>query len=123
MMFLIIVTVVSLAIALVMSAVAWRAAGEERRRSEARVAGLATDIYSADLDLRNGVADVQPVTSEGLFGVVQPTDQGGRRFAIVGGVAVLVFAAAAVILTLSSGSHVATAAHARQNDIVDTPAA
>jgi hypothetical protein len=122
MMFLIVVTVVSLLIALVMSVVAWRAAGEERRRSEARVAALATDIYSTDLDLRERIADVQPVTSDVMFGIVQPAEEGGRRLAIVGGVAVLVFGIAAVMLMLTGGSRKTTAAQVRSSDIVDTPA-
>jgi hypothetical protein len=131
MTFLIIVTVVSLVIALVMSVVAWNAAGEERRRSEARIAGLATDIHSsgsdfreaADLDLREPIVETRSSTGDGMFGVVQPAEQGGRRFAIVGGVAVLVFGVAAVILMLSSGSHSASASQARRNDGIDTSAA
>lgn len=132
MTFLIIVTVVSLVIALVMSVIAWRAAGEERRRSEARVAGLATDIHSGDFDLRESpdfdlrepIAETPAMASDGLFGVGQPVDQGGRRFAIVGGVAVLVFGLAAVILMLSSGgSHTASASQARGTEVIDTPSA
>jgi hypothetical protein len=126
MMFLIVVTIVSLLIALVMSVVAWRAAGEERRRSDARVAALATDIYSGDLDLRDRVADGPLATGDSsLFGTVQPAHEGGRRFAIVGGVAVLVFGVAAVILTLSSGGtrRPASAQARHANEIVDTPVA
>src|SRR5207244_2824807 len=37
MMFLLVVTILSMLIAVVMSVIAWRLAGEERRRSEARV--------------------------------------------------------------------------------------
>jgi hypothetical protein len=131
MTFLLIVTVVSLVIALVTSVIAWRAAGEERRRSDARVAGLASDIHSSDLalhestdfDLREPVVETPATTSDGLFGVVQPAEQGGRRFAIVGGVAVLVFGIAAVVLMLSSGSHSASASQARATESVDAPAA
>ena len=43
MTFLLFVTIVSLLVAAVMSIVAWRIAGEERRRSEARVTVLASD--------------------------------------------------------------------------------
>jgi hypothetical protein len=42
---LLFVTIVSVAVAVVMSAVAWRMAREERRRSEARVDVLAADIF------------------------------------------------------------------------------
>jgi hypothetical protein len=131
MTFLIIVTVVSLVIALVMSVVAWRAAGEERRRSEARVAGLATDIHSSDFDLRESpdfdlrqpIAETPAMSSDGLFGVVQPAEQGGRRFAIIGGIAVLVFGFAAVVLMLSGGSHTAAASQAGGTEIIDTASA
>lgn len=44
-MALVITTVISLIVAVVMSVVAWRLARDERRRSEARVATLAADIY------------------------------------------------------------------------------
>lgn len=45
MMFLLIVTLISMLLAAIMSAVAWRIAGDERRRSEARVAALAAGIH------------------------------------------------------------------------------
>jgi hypothetical protein len=46
MMFLLIVTVSSIALAVVMGAIAWRLAAEERRRSEARVAALRAEIHA-----------------------------------------------------------------------------
>jgi hypothetical protein len=47
-MFLLIVTLVSMLLAAIMSAVAWRLAGEERRRSDARVEALAREIHGED---------------------------------------------------------------------------
>ncbi len=44
-MLLVIITAVSIALAAVMTFVAWRVSREERRRSEARVAALAADIH------------------------------------------------------------------------------
>ena len=44
MMFLLIVTVTSMLLAAIMSAIAWRLSGDERRRSDARVAALAAEI-------------------------------------------------------------------------------
>ena len=47
MMFMVIVTLSSMLIAAIMSVIAWRIAGDERRRSEARVAVLAAEIHEA----------------------------------------------------------------------------
>ena len=47
MMFLLLVTVASMLLAAIMSVVAWRIAGDERRRSEARIAALAAAIHDA----------------------------------------------------------------------------
>ena len=49
MIFLLIVTLTSLLLAAIMSAVAWRLAGDERRRSDARVAALSAEIHEPDL--------------------------------------------------------------------------
>jgi flagellar basal body-associated protein FliL len=110
MMFLILVTLASLLIAVVMSVVAWRVAGEERRRSEARVAALAADSLGADLDLRSEAADAAPipVIADGLFATMQPAPS-GSRFAIVVAVGVIVVGSLATVgLLLSSGSRRAT---------------
>jgi hypothetical protein len=48
---LIVITILSLAVAVVMSVVAWRLAREERRRSEARVEALTEEIHADDLPL------------------------------------------------------------------------
>ena len=45
MTFLLAVTLTSMLLAAIMSVVAWRISGEERRRSEARVAALAAEIH------------------------------------------------------------------------------
>jgi hypothetical protein len=146
---LLIVTVVSFLVALVMSVVAWRAAGEERRRSEARVSALAADIYSDDLELRDDAPSAPSIAPrpqasmfltptsafvataapedhagapDGLFGSAAQPAERGPRVAIVGGVAVLVGAIALVVLMLSGGSHQAPGGQARRGDIVDTPA-
>jgi len=48
---LLIITILSVAVAVVMSIVAWRIAREERRRSDARVEALADEIYADELPL------------------------------------------------------------------------
>ena len=45
---LLLVTLTSMLLAAIMSLIAWRAAGDERRRSEARVAALAADIHGVE---------------------------------------------------------------------------
>ena len=45
MTFLLIATLTSMLLAAIMSAIAWRLAGDERRRSEARVAALSAEIH------------------------------------------------------------------------------
>ena len=50
MMFLVIVTLTSMLLAAAMSMIAWRIAGDERRRSDARVAALAAEIHGAGAD-------------------------------------------------------------------------
>lgn len=45
MMFLLIVTLTSMLLAAIMSVIAWRIAGDERRRSEARVTALSAEIH------------------------------------------------------------------------------
>ena len=47
MMFLLIVTLTAMLLAAMMSTIAWRIAGDEQRRSEARVAALSADIHAA----------------------------------------------------------------------------
>jgi hypothetical protein len=114
MMFLILVTLVSLLVAVVMSVIAWRAAGEERRRSEARVSALAAEIHGADWDLRSEPEDVTPVpmAADGLFGAVQPAPS-ASRFAVIVAVGVIVVGSVATLgLLSSSGSHRATRAQA-----------
>jgi hypothetical protein len=93
----IVIAVISLIVSIIMSAVAWRLAREDRRRSRARVAVLTSDL--ADLDLH-------PVTMgtrvPDLFREEQP---GSSRFAAVlavGGVAVAT-ALALIVVTGRSG--------------------
>src|SRR5207247_2424908 len=110
---------ISLLLAVIMSVIAWRVAGEERRRSEARVAALAADIHDsaredADFDLRRQFeAPIAPSSpgSTGLF-ASSNTAHTGPRLATVVGVGVLVFgSAAALAVMLGTGSSATTTAH------------
>jgi hypothetical protein len=97
MTFLIIVTLCALLLSAIMSVIAWRLAGEERRRSDARVAVLAAEIHDA------GAAPALPpqnvALSADLFTAAQPDASPGRWVTIVGFGAV----AFGVILALAVG--------------------
>jgi hypothetical protein len=115
MMFLAFLTLVSLLVAIVMTAVALRMSAEERRRSSGRVAALAADIHDGDFDLRAEAPDSDGTAPVGdLFTVARPA-QSGTRFATVIACGVIVVGTlATAALLLSSGSQAnATAAESR----------
>lgn len=118
------VTVVSVLLAVVMSAVAWRVAREERRRSEARVAALAAEIHHvtplavnephhrADLPLRAEplrLKAVAPPASD-LFASVQPASSSSRSVVAVAAGLFVFATAVALVVALSSGSRPAKVA-------------
>ena len=107
-------TFVSLLVAIVMTAVAWRMSAEERRRSSQRVAALATDIHDGDVDLPAEEPLVHEGTEQpaGLFAIAQP-EQSGSRFATVIACGVIVVGSLATVgLLLNSGARTAKAAAA-----------
>jgi hypothetical protein len=94
---LIVIAAVSLVVSITMSAIAWRLAREEHRRSRARVAVLVSDL--ADLDLHP--AGAGPPVAADLFRAQEP---GPSRFTAV--LAVGVFAVAtALALIVVTGRH------------------
>ncbi|HEV3139904.1 MAG TPA: hypothetical protein VGY57_05290 [Vicinamibacterales bacterium] len=114
MTFLLVVTFVSMLLALVMSLAAWRVARDERERSDARVAALAEDIHSvapaaAQAGGRRGEparlkAVAPPIAqSADLFSAAQPTSSSSRS-AIVVGVGLLIFATAAALIVVLGGN-------------------
>src|SRR5215208_1634262 len=105
-MMLLLVTVISIALAAVMGIVAWRVAGEEGRRSQARIAALAADIHGVpNLPLRVVPNDLEvearaaAVPGSDLFA---RTSQGraatGWPAVVAGGVLVVAAAGALVVL-------------------------
>lgn len=108
-----VVTSLSLTLAATMAALAWRLAREERRRSQARVAALASDL---DLDLRPN-ADV--AAGAELFRMEERGHDGSRFAAVlaIGGFAVAT-ALALIVLTSRAGHTVSepVAAQARLPD-------
>jgi len=114
MLFLLLVTLISVLLTVIMSVIAWRTAQDEKRRGEARIAALSADIHQIerlrsvarrvdpDLQLRRDV-DI-PVVSPGLFEHSAPA-RTGPRFGAVAVIGLVVFAAAAAIaVMLGSGS-------------------
>jgi hypothetical protein len=96
MTFLISVTLSALLVAAIMSAIAWRLASEERRRSNARVAVLAAEIHDAG---PSPLPSQAVALSADLFAAAQP-DASAGRWITVAGVGVVAFS---VILALAVG--------------------
>ncbi len=102
-----VVTLFSLALAATMTAVAWRLARDEQRRSAARVAALAaeitrdTDQVPMDLDLRAADATGPSVLPH------PPTDRQRRRLVLGVGIGIAI-AAAVAALAVPLGGGVAT---------------
>jgi hypothetical protein len=107
MMFLLLVTVISMLLAVIMSVIAWRVAHEERRRSDARVATLAAEIH--DIDRTPQLVPATPVPAAALFETGSAA-RTGPRLATVVGIGVLVFGSlAALAVVVGSGSHASAA--------------
>lgn len=112
-MLLLVVTLTSILLAAIMSVIAWRIAGDERRRSEARVAALAADIHDepqlADAPVVADDLDLRPTRGASigsdLFAAPQPRSASRWAAVLAGGVFVLGCALAVAIL-LSGGSSV-----------------
>jgi hypothetical protein len=127
MMFLLLVTVISIALAAVMGIVAWRIARDEARRSEARIAALAADIHGAGaLPLRAVASDLElrppPVAASSgeLFGGAQA--QARARWPAVLAAGIFVVAAAGALVVVLSGGPTATT-HASNQPVPAAPAA
>jgi len=120
MLFLLLVTLISVLLTVIMSVIAWRTAQDEKRRSEARVAALAADIHQVDrlrgvarrepeLELRPAVdamadAPMPPMGPSGLFESAAPR-RTGPRFGAVAAIGALMFVTVAgIVVMLGSGS-------------------
>jgi len=93
---LLVTTVLSLAVAIVMTGVAWRLARDEQRRSDTRVADLAADLYHDD--------SPAPVPINELFAPdAQPRTKGSLVNALAIGV-VVVGSLIALLVLFTSGT-------------------
>ena len=127
MMLLLFVTLTSMLLAAVMSLVAWRIAGDERRRSEARIAALAAEIHgydaapplsaSDDLELRPRRGT--PAGAD-LFAASQPRSASRWPTVVAAGI-FLVAVSAALVIVLSGGSGVTTHASNQAPAVVPPP--
>jgi len=126
-MMLLLVTVISIALAAVMGVIAWRIGNEERRRSQSRIAALAAEIHAAvdplplrivatDLELRPRVAG--PAGTD-MFAVAERGEASRRWPAVMAAGVFVVATAVALIIVLSGGSNGTT--HA-SNQPVAAPA-
>ena len=100
MIFLLVVTLTSMLVAAIMSTIAWRIAGDQRRRSDARVAALAAEIH----DRPSPAADfirADPGDSH-LFEAGRA--RSGSRVAIVFGGGAVVFGAAVAFAMLAGSA-------------------
>jgi hypothetical protein len=117
-MFLPLVTLISLVLAVIMTVIAWRVSQEERRRSRARIAALAADIHDsgtgvgldgspleADLPMRSRNAAITAPFSD-MF-VPPSSGRTGTRLATVIMIGLLVFGSAAAVAVVfgRSSSH------------------
>lgn len=98
---LLLITLLSLAVAGTMSVVAWRVAREARLRSEARVAALAADIRAESADRPAERAGV--VGPASMFASVQPSAAFPRLAAVVVAGALVVGGGAALVVALGRG--------------------
>jgi hypothetical protein len=127
-MFLVLVTLISLVLAVIMTVIAWRVSQEERRRSEARVAALAGDIHDGEPALRHdplspetdlhirSTGETTAAAPFGMFAAPAAAHTGTRLVAVVI-IGLLVFgSAAAVAVVLGRG---ASAGAASGNNITD----
>jgi hypothetical protein len=117
MLFLLLITIISLLLAVIMSVIAWRAAQEEKRRSDARVAALAAEIHDADrphtatdLDLRRPVHTPVSMPATRLF-ETSGTPRSGPRLATVVGIGVIVCGSLAAFAVVSGTGSTAATAH------------
>jgi hypothetical protein len=94
---LVVITLISLVLAVATSTIAWRAVNESRRRSEARIAALARDI-AGEVPL-----ETREPSSRAIFADVQAESEESRAPLALAAGALMVGTAVALIIVLSSG--------------------
>ena len=129
-MLLLLVTLSSMLLAAIMTAIAWRVAHDERRRSDARVAALAAEIHGGaavktipDLAIRRApestaIAAAPARGTAAAAHLFEPPSgyATGSRFGVVAAAGVLVVAGAAAAIVVFSGSR-GTATAASENAV------
>jgi hypothetical protein len=109
-MFLLLVTLISLVLAVIMAVIAWHVSQEERRRSQARVAALAAEIRDglpAPLDPMPFAVDSairEPALASPMF-AAPSTSHTSTRLGVIAAIGFMVFvSAAAVAVVLGRGT-------------------
>jgi hypothetical protein len=103
--FMLVVALISGALAVTMTVIAWRVVRQDRLRSDARIAALAVDIHrvnreiAGDLPLRQGA----PVGD--LFASAEPAPRGRSFAAVLGAGALVVGSVVALVVLLTGGAH------------------
>ena len=100
MMLLLIVTVTSMLLAAIISAIAWRVSGDERRRSEARVVALSAEIHAA-AGVGRGLTEPPQDAEHAGRGRNDPAST--RPFVVAAGGALVLGAAIAFAIVASHG--------------------
>jgi hypothetical protein len=115
MLFLLLITIMSMLVAAIMSAIAWHVGREEQRRAAARVEALANDIHresTSDLDLRpreirESVEERHdrsvPVPAGELFASRESTQSSTRLASVIAAVGVVALAVGSLVY-LGSGA-------------------
>src|SRR5687767_12503033 len=118
---MIVVTLISLALAGVMSFVAWRVVSAERQRSSARVAALAAEIRSTEVDLPLSSGAGAATSASGMFTYVQPKAALPRLTAVIVAGAVIFISGATLLVALGRSNraeaHAAPATDTIVNDL------
>jgi hypothetical protein len=114
---LVAITVLSIGLAIVMSAFAWRLAREERRRSEVRVQALAADIRDVGND-----ENASPVAVNGLFTAEMRTEPSTSFRALALGAFIVGVALAAIVsIAGRSGGNAAEQTAAESPASIEAP--
>ena len=113
MLFLLVVTLVSMLLAAIMSVIAWRVSQEERRRAEARVAALAAEIHAGSappaVSTRiddYGVGRVDDAATRTAPRMFETTTRAGVSMPAIVGIGALTFlVATGIAVTIGRGSN------------------
>jgi hypothetical protein len=103
--FMLVVALISGALAATMTVIAWRVVRQDRLRSEARIAALALDIHRVDRGIAGDVPLREGTPVGDLFASAEPAQRGRSFVAVLSAGALVVGGVVAVGVLLTSGAH------------------